>query len=183
MVSTIWTDDINVRGKDIVADILARTSECSDLRLVFAACGALEVLEHDVRDRKWRWELQAERQVLLSVALINLDGVVHVVDDHSVVRDVVHSAITTTSLQVTAESCWGVWPDLDACSVLDHVSDEFLICLGFSYRGVVKRCVVDIDILNDIVCADVLAKGADRNTVGTVAEHVLHKYIGTVWLE
>jgi len=131
LVSTIWTDDVNVRGKDIVADILARTSEGSDLWLILAACLALEVLEHDVRDRQWRWELQAERQILLSVALVNFDGVVHVVDDHSVVCDVVHSAITTTSLQVTAEGCWGVWPDFDACSVLDHVSNAFAIFFFF----------------------------------------------------
>ena len=185
LVSTIWTDDVNVRGKDIVADILARTSEGSDLWLILAACLALEVLEHDVRDRQWRWELQAERQILLSVALVNFDGVVHVVDDHSVVCDVVHSAITTTSLQVTAEGCWGVWPDFDACSVLDHVSNAFafFFFLKFSYRGIMKRGVVDIDILDDIVCADVLAKGADRNAVRTVAEHVLDKNIGAIWFE
>jgi len=59
----------------------------------------------------------------------------------------------------------------------------FFFFLKFSYRGIMKRGVVDIDILDDIVCADVLAKGADRNAVRTVAEHVLDKNIGAIWFE
>lgn len=60
--------------------------------MVFLARLAIEVLEEDVRDGERRWELEAESQVGLPVALINFDCVVHVIDYHGVVGDILDHA-------------------------------------------------------------------------------------------
>lgn len=60
--------------------------------MVFLAGLALEVLEENVGDGEWRWELKTESQVGLPIALVNLNGVVDVVDYHCVVGDVLDHA-------------------------------------------------------------------------------------------
>lgn len=43
--------------------------------------------------------------------------------------------------------------------------------------------VKDIDVLYNIIVTRVLAQRTNRDTVRTIAEHVLDKHIGAVWLE
>jgi hypothetical protein len=83
---------------------------------------SIEVLEYDVGNRKWGWELETQSEVRLAVALVDFDGVVYFVDDHGVVGYVVDLSATAASLQVAAEFGGQVRPDLDACAVLLSVN-------------------------------------------------------------
>ena len=114
----IRTQHIDTRRTYSITDILTGTCKGADLWLILFGCLSVEVLEHDVRDSEWRRELQAEREVGLTVALIHFDGVVHVVDDHGVVCDVLDHSSTAASLQIAGESRGCVGPDFDAGSVL-----------------------------------------------------------------
>jgi len=54
----------------------------------------------------------------LAIALINFNGVIDVVDEDRVVSDVVDPAVTSTSLEISANSRGGVGPDFDASTIL-----------------------------------------------------------------
>lgn len=112
------TQHIDTRRTYSITDILTGTSKGAGLWLILFGCLSVEVLEHDVGDSEWRRELQAECEVGLAVALIHFDGVVHVVDDHGVVCDVLDHSRTAASLQIAGESRGCVGPDFDAGSVL-----------------------------------------------------------------
>jgi hypothetical protein len=111
--------------------------------------------------------LIAQRQVLLSIALRDLNGVIDVRDSHGVIGDVGHSAAATSTLQIAGEGGRDTRPDLDPGAV----------------GGIGHGDVVDVDVLNDVDFADVLAEGADRDAVAAVAPEVLHDHVGGVGLE
>ena len=77
----VGRDDVDVRGVDVAAHRRAAACECRDQRLVVRARLAREVAEDDVLDGQRGGELLAQGEVLLAVALRDLDGVVDVVDD------------------------------------------------------------------------------------------------------
>jgi hypothetical protein len=62
--------------------------------------------------------LIAESEVLLSVALGNLNGIIDVLDGHGVVGNVLDTARATSALQVGGQSRGNTRPDLDASTVL-----------------------------------------------------------------
>ena len=64
----------------------------------------MNILHDDVGDGQLGRELIASGEVLLTVALGDLNSVVDVVDGHGVVSDVVDTALTTTALEVTGKS-------------------------------------------------------------------------------
>lgn len=66
--------------------------------------------------------LVAQSEVLLAVALGDLNSVVDVLDGHGVVGDVLHAAGATSALQVGRQSRRDTGPDLDASAILDVVS-------------------------------------------------------------
>jgi len=111
--------------------------------------------------------LVAKRQVLLTVALSNLNRVVDVGNSHAVVRNVLDSTAATSTLQVARESGRSTRPDLDARTV----------------RRIRHADVVHVNVLNDIHFAGVLAQRTDTNTVATVTDQVLNNDVGAVGLE
>jgi len=64
----------------------------------------MNILHDDVGDGQLGRELIASGEVLLTVALGDLNSIVDVVDGHGVVSDVVDTALTTTALEVTGKS-------------------------------------------------------------------------------
>jgi len=111
--------------------------------------------------------LIAKSQVLLAVALSNLNRVVDVRNGHAVVRNVLDSTTTASTLKITGESGRSARPDLDTRTV-----------------GSIRHAdVVHIDVLDDINFAGVLAQRTNTNTVATVANEVLNNDVGAVGLE
>jgi hypothetical protein len=86
--------------------------------LVFLAGLALEILEHNIGNCEIRRELEAQRQVALPIALVDLDGVVDVVNEHSVVGHVLYHTAAATSLKVATELRGRVGPNFNTRSVL-----------------------------------------------------------------
>ena len=121
-VRPIGTQHIDSRCHNIAAHLRARACESSNFWLVLLACLALEVLEYDIIDGQWRWKFKAESQVRLSVALVNLDGVVNVIDEECVVCNVQNSSRPAASLEIAAQFRRGVWPDFDPRTVLFMIS-------------------------------------------------------------
>ena len=74
--------------RNVRAYLRAAAYQIPDQRVVLLARGALEVPDADVGDGQVGRELVAQRDVLLAVALRDLDGVVDVGQHHGVVRDV-----------------------------------------------------------------------------------------------
>jgi len=70
-------------------------------------------------------------------------------------------------LEIARDGGGGVGPDFDAGSV----------------GSIVHGDVVDVDVRDDVVLADVLAKGSDGDAVRAVAEEVLDEHVGAVGLE
>jgi len=103
----------------------------------------------------------------LPVALVDFDRVVNVVDEHRVVGDVFNHARAAAALEVAAEFCGGVGPDFDAGAV----------------GGVVHRGIENVDVLHNVILANILSERANRDSVGTVTPHVLYEYVRAVWLE
>lgn len=64
----------------------------------------MNILHDDVGDGQLGRELIASGEVLLTVALGDLDSVVDVVDGHGVVSDVVDTALAATALEVARKS-------------------------------------------------------------------------------
>lgn len=99
-IRSVRTQNIDVCRRNVIADCWAGTSECSNLWLVLLGRMTVEVVEFDVRDRQRGRVEEAEGQIALTVALINLNCVVNSVNEHGIVSDVVHSAVATASLQI-----------------------------------------------------------------------------------
>ena len=100
----IGTLDADVVERDVRTRGVAAALDVAGDGAVFAARGAVHVLDQDVGNRQIRWELVAQRQVLLPVALGDFDGVVGVLHAHGVVGDVVDSSGATAALEVAGES-------------------------------------------------------------------------------
>lgn len=64
----------------------------------------MNVLHDDVGDGQLGRELIASGEVLLTVALGDLDSVVDVVDGHGVISDVVDATLAAAALEVTRKS-------------------------------------------------------------------------------
>lgn len=109
----------------------------------------------------------AQRDILLAVALRDFNRVVDVRDLHGIVCDVSHCACAAATLEVAGECGGRTGPDFDAGAV----------------RGVGHADVVDVDVLDVVYFAHVLAEGADRDAVGAVADEVLDDDVGAVGLE
>jgi hypothetical protein len=109
----------------------------------------------------------AKSQVLLSVALRDLNRVVHVVNLHAVIGDVPHATQTTSALEIAGHGGQSTGPDLDARTI----------------RGVGHANVVDVNVLDVVDCAGVLAEGTDTNAVAAVADEVLDDDVCAVGLE
>jgi len=167
----------------------ATADEQADGRVVALRGLAEEVLEVDVLDDHEGREFLAAGGVLLAVAweglsdancflrisqkrtwvltLVDGDGTVVVDDLESVVGDVADTAGTTTAAETGLEVGLGAGPDLDAGRV----------------DGVAHGGVVDVDVFDNVKVLGVLAEGADRDTMGAVADQVLDDNIGAVGLE
>ena len=102
----------------IIAHSSTGARERAELWLIFLARLAGEILEYDIADRERRRVFETECEIRLSIALIDFDCIVDVINEHSVVGDVGDSACSTASLEISAECSWGVRPDFDACTVL-----------------------------------------------------------------
>jgi len=123
------------------------------------------------RQRLGWWEVRAylvaKSQVLLAVALSNLNRVVDIGNGHAVVRNVLDSTTATSSLKITGESGRSTRPDLDTRTV-----------------GSIRHAdVVHVNVLDNIDFAWVLAQRTNANTVATIADQVLNDDVGAVWLE
>lgn len=71
--------------------------------------------------------MKTKCEVGLSVALIDFDGIVDIVDSDGVVCHVLDSATSTTSLKVTAECGRSVGPNFDPSAILfKSVFESFL---------------------------------------------------------
>lgn len=127
----------------------------------------MDVLHGDVGDGQLGRKLIAGSEILLAVALGNLDGIVDVTDLHRVVGDVVDTALATTALKVAGKGSGRTGPDFDAGTV----------------AGVGHRDVVYEDVLDDISLGGVLTQGANRDTVAPVALQILDEDVGAVGLE
>lgn len=167
VLDAAWGRDSDVGQGDVAAHALAAADDVAGDGLVLAARLAVHVGDGDVADGERGWEFVAQRQVLLAVALRHLDRVVDVVDRHGVVGDVADAASASAALEVAGESGGRAGPDLDARAV----------------GGVGHGNVVDVDVLHDVDLTDVLAKGADRDTVAAIAVQVLYNHVGAVGLE
>lgn len=97
-VESLRAVDIDVVHCDVAADIRARADQRANDRVVLLAGGAFEVLDSNVGDGQRRRKLIAERQIGLAVALRDFDGIVDVLNGHSVVKDVLDSAGTAAAL-------------------------------------------------------------------------------------
>jgi hypothetical protein len=124
VIRPIRTLHIDTRRHNIVAHPRTRASKGTDLRLILFACRAGEVLEYDISDREWRREFETQGEIGLSIALVDLDGVVDVVNEHCVVGHVCDSARATASLEISAECGWRVGPDFYTCTILFVVSER-----------------------------------------------------------
>ena len=102
--------------------IQSRLSKQKSRSRAGTSCLVREVLEHNVGDRQRGGLFKAESQVGLSVALVDVDGVVYVIDYHGVVGDILDSATPAASLEVAAECGWSVGPNFDSAAVLSTVS-------------------------------------------------------------
>lgn len=127
----------------------------------------MDVLHDDIRNGQLRWESGASCQVLLTVALRDLDSVVDVADSHGIVGNVVDTTLSAATLKITRQSSRGAGPDLDASTI----------------TGVGHGDVVDEDILHDVGFCSVLAKRTDTDAVTAVALQVLDQDVGAVGLE
>lgn len=86
----------------MIAHSFTGACEGSYVRTVFLARHTLEVCKDYVGDSQWRGVLEAQCEIALSVALRDFDGIVDVVNEHGVVSDIIHTAISPSTLQVTA---------------------------------------------------------------------------------
>lgn len=113
--------DINIFDGDVRAYSWARALQVTDKRIVFLAGGTLEVLDGDIGDSELGGKLQmvldgvprsfetvtvgtyliAQRDVLLTIALSDLNSIVDIGQNHAVISDVLDSATATSSLEVT----------------------------------------------------------------------------------
>lgn len=153
----IRTQDINIRRLDIPTDLVTTTSKSRNQRLVVLARPTRKPPKHDILNRQHRGKLLAEGDVLLPVALGDLNGIVDVVDDEILKGDVADPARASAALEVAGHGTGGVGPDFDAGAV----------------GGVVHGDVGGHDVLDYVVGAGVLAQGADGDAVGAVAEEGL----------
>lgn len=103
----------------------------------------------------------------MTVALCDLDGVSDIVNVHAIVGDVVDASVAAAALKITRKRGRCVRPDLDAGAV----------------AGVVHADVGHVDVLHDIVLANVLAKGTNANSVGAIAPEGFDQDVGGVGLE
>jgi hypothetical protein len=133
--------------------------------------------------------LIAQRQVLLPIALRDLDRPVDVLNVHFVVRDVGDGSGAAATLEVLGHGGRDAGPDLDAGHVLypvisKRVSGKKEVGRGeevwsggdegkkrgvATYRSIVHGDIVHKDVLDDIDFADVLTQRTDGDTVGAVA--------------
>ena len=123
------------------------------------------------RQRIGWWEVRAylvaKSQVLLTIALSNLNRVVDVRNSHAVVRNVLNSTTTASTLKITGESGRSTRPDLNARTV-----------------GSIRHAdVVHVNVLDNINFAGILAQRTNTNTMATVADQVLNNDVGAVRLE
>jgi hypothetical protein len=159
--------DIDVADLDILAHRRTRALQIPNKRVVFLTCRALEVLDLDIADSQIRRELIAKRDVLLSVALRDLDRVVDIVNNHSIVGHILDFARTASALQILGKRGRSTRPHLDARTV----------------GGVGHGDVGDVDVLHDVDFALVLAEGAHADSVRAVADQVLHHDVCGVGFE
>lgn len=69
--------DVDSLGVDVLAGRCGAAGKGGDVGGIAAVGGAPEVLEQDVRDCQRAWVVVAQRQVLLAVALVHLNGVLN----------------------------------------------------------------------------------------------------------
>ena len=163
----VRTRDIDIIQRDITASVRTRANDVARIRRILVTRDTSQVPDLNITDSQTGGKLIAERQVLLAIALRNLDGVVHIRHRQSVVRDVVDATQATASLEITRERRGRARPDLDARQV----------------TRVEHGDVVHEDVLDDIRFAGVLAEGSDADAVAAVAVNVLDQDLGAVGLE
>lgn len=103
---------------------LARANNSTNIRVILARRCTLDVREKNIGNCQLRRILIAQSEILLSIALGHLNGVVDVVDGHGVIGNVLHTARATSALEVGRQGGGNAWPDLDASAVLEFVSIE-----------------------------------------------------------
>ena len=102
----------------------------------------------------------------MPVALVNFDGIVHVIDQERVIGNVVDSTSSATSLEIAAQFCGSIRPNFDTSPILSYVSNQGRgKGAEQTYAGVVHRGLVNIDVLNDIVLAWILYERSNRYTM------------------
>lgn len=158
---------VDVADVDVLAYGGAGALQVPNERIVLLACRALEVLNRDIGNGELGGELVAKRNVLLAIALCDLNGVIDISHRHTVVRDVGHLAAAAAALQIARQRRRRTRPHLDARPV----------------RRIGHGHISDVDVLHNIDLAGVLAQRPNRDAVRPVAHEVLHHDIRAVRLE
>lgn len=135
--------------------------------------------------------LVAKSQILLPVALSHFDGIIDILDVHSIVGDVGHAPEATATLQVNRHGGRDTRPHLDTGTVLQTRLlnsmrgnlDVLPLQSWRAYRSIEHGNVVNEDILHNVDLPFVLSEGSNRDTVRAVAVQVLNEDVGRVGLE
>ena len=99
-------NNMNIAHINITAHIRTTADNIPANGIILIARGTLEVRHRDIADRQIRWELVAQRQIVLAIALRYFDGVVHVGNVVVAVGDVFYAAGSSAALEVAGEFCW-----------------------------------------------------------------------------
>ncbi|CAH0053699.1 unnamed protein product [Clonostachys solani] len=110
---------------------------------------SVEVLEQHVGNVHLRRELLTTSGVLLSIALIDLDGAIVVDVAESVIRDIAYVSRAAATSKTRLEISLRPGPDLESGAI----------------GSIAQSDIVDVQILNDVEILGVLAQRADRDAV------------------
>lgn len=127
-------------------------------------------MKHKYTDNQCRQtdrKLVANRLILLPITLRDSDSPIIVIMVKRIIRYIPHTTQPTTAIQEVLERRLDAGPDLDAGSI----------------TSVGHGDVVDVQVLDNVRLALVLAEGADADAVRAGAVEVLHDDVGAVGLE
>jgi hypothetical protein len=115
--SAIWTAKLNILQGDVSTHTRTTTNHIARNRIILCTRRTANIPHDDIRNAKLTRKLVASRQILLPIALGNLNSVVHVADGHGIVGNIVYATSAASALQITGESCGSAGPDFYARAV------------------------------------------------------------------
>ena len=90
--------NINIDSAYPTTDLLARARKSCNSRRILRARRPLEVLEHHIANSQARRILQTKSKILLTIALIQLDCIIDILDVPSIVSNISYSPRTASAL-------------------------------------------------------------------------------------